>query len=142
MSDLSFTLQNHEGRHGFLYGAGRGVFRLIVPGRPVDLVEVDSLNAEPLQAGLRFAADRRTLEVMRNASVFIPNETAFGEHVRPLAQIFDCPSDYCFRVAQPIDSGCVNPVQSQIKARVDGFNGVLIVLRTPGKFPFPTADRP
>ncbi len=135
-------LQGHKGLHGLFDRAGRSVFRLAFPGGPVNLIEVDAFHSETLQAALGFPANGSGLEVVRDSALLVPDQAAFGEHVRTLAQIFDRSSDDCFRVAQTVDGGRIDPVQSPIEARVNGFDGVLIVLRSPGKFPFPAAHRP
>jgi hypothetical protein len=42
----------------------------------VNLVEVDALHAEPLEAGFGFAADGRGLQIVRNLAVLVPDKTA------------------------------------------------------------------
>jgi len=42
----------------------------------VNLVEVDALHAELLEAGFGFAADGRGLQIVRNLAVLVPDKTA------------------------------------------------------------------
>lgn len=52
------------------------------------------------------------------------------------------PGNHLFRVPQPIDGGRVDPVDSQVNGSMDGGNGLIIVLRTPGEGPVAAAYGP
>ena len=54
-------------------GEGRpALLDVLLGDRPVDLVEIDRLDAEPLEAGLCLAEDRIALEAVNDATVGRP----------------------------------------------------------------------
>ena len=73
----------------------------------------------------------------------MPAHGALGEDQRPCAApLFQRPGDDLFRVAQPIDGGRVDPVDAQFERAMNGGDGLVVVLRSPGELPVPAADGP
>jgi hypothetical protein len=59
----------------------------------VDLVEVDRVNAESPETGLRLPQDRVALQAVDNRVVRACELRGLGEHVRALTQTFKCAPD-------------------------------------------------
>src|SRR6202034_1891983 len=53
-----------------------------------------------------------------------------------------CARHHFFGMAQPIDCGRIDPVQAGVQSGVNGGNGFVVVLRSPGESPPPTAHGP
>src|SRR5690242_19992536 len=66
-----------------------GTLRAAAPGRPVDLVEVDGINVQPLQTGLGFPSNRGCLQVVRDISGFVPDQAALSEDIRTRMEPLD-----------------------------------------------------
>ena len=52
------------------------------------------------------------------------------------------PRHHFFGMAQPVDGGRIDPVHAAIERRVDGGDGFVVVLRSPGERPSAAAHRP
>ena len=101
----------------------------------MDLVQVDGVHAEPLQAGLAFVPDRVGLEAVVDLAVPVPDHAALGEDVRPVAHPFEGAGDDLFRVSEAVDGRGVDPVNSGVQSFVDDGDGVAVVLAAPGELP-------
>ena len=64
---------------------GRGRFRVALPRGPVDLIEIDRIEPQSLQAGFGFSSNGGRLQIVGNGSGFIPDQAALGEDIRTLA---------------------------------------------------------
>ena len=75
-------------------------------------------------------------------AVGVPEPRALGEDVGLVRRGFDRAAYHLFRVAQSVDGRGVDPVDAQIERAMNGGDGVVVVLRTPGVLPVAAADGP
>ena len=61
---------------------------------------------------------------------------------RLVAGGFQRPADDFFRMAEAVNRRGVDPVNAEIEGAMDGGDGFVVVLRTPGEFPVAAADGP
>ena len=103
----------------------------------MDLIEVDGRNLEASQAVFELSPNRVRFEAMANLPTRRPNPAALREHERALgtAQIAQRPRNDDFGVAEPIDSGRVDPVDPELDRAMDRCDRVGIVLLPPPKHP-------
>src|SRR5438067_9185455 len=113
-----------------------------MPGRPVNLIEIYSLDVKPLQAALQLAANRSCLQIVRNLARFVPDQAAFSKYVRAVRHILQGAPDNCLGMPESIRCRGINPVQPAFEAFIDGMYGVGIALRTPAPFPVTTTHGP
>jgi hypothetical protein len=109
----------------------------------VELVQVDVVAAEALEAALQLEADRGRPQVVddRASLAGVPAAAAFGEHQHALAPLADHLADDLLRVAEAIDGGGVDPVDPGVEGPVHGSDGLVVVLGSPAEGPRAT-DRP
>ena len=122
--NLAFGLEFRQLAHSLFNRPGRGRFRVALPGGPVDLIEIDRIEPQSLQAGFGFPSNGGRLQIVGNGPGFIPDQAALGEDIRTLAQPADGPADHFFRMSQPIDRGGIDPVDAPVKARMNGGDGL------------------
>jgi hypothetical protein len=115
---------------------------VLVGNRPVDLVDVDRVGAESLEARFRLAQDRVALEAVFHAPPGPFDERALGEHVRTSRQPGERAPDDRLRAAEAVGSRRVDPVHTEIDGAPDGSERLLVVLRAPPELPAATTDRP
>ena len=108
----------------------------------MDLIQVDRFDAQALQAGFYFVADRVGVQIIMHLTLIIPHQRTFGEHVRPLVNTVQRSCYHFFGMAEAIHSGGINPVHAEIERTMNCADRVIIVLRTPGERPIAAADRP
>ena len=110
----------------------------------MDLVQVDDVHPQPSQAGLGLATDKVRLEAAADLPVLVPDHRAFREHKGLPRHPADCPADQLFGVPEPVDRCSVDPVHAEIDGGLDGLDGLTLVLRPLGEFPFlpPMAQLP
>src|SRR5437867_1181431 len=73
----------------------------------------------------------------------VPPESAFGEYIGPRPRpCRERPGDDLFRVTQAIDRRGIDPVHAQLQRAVNGGDGVVVVLFSPGELPSCAANRP
>ena len=87
---------------------------------PVDLIEIDGVDAETLQAVLGFLADRRSLQIVRDGPGFVPYKAALGEDVGTLGQTLQRAADNDLGMSQTVDGRGIDPVHSGVQRRVNG----------------------
>src|SRR6185503_6601008 len=85
VADLALLLQRSKG--------GPALLDVLVRVGPVDLVQVDGVDAEPAQARLTLAPDRVGLEAVADLAALVPDHAALGEDVRPLAHPVEGPGN-------------------------------------------------
>lgn len=61
--------------HGLLYR------RIVVGIGPVQLIQIDVIGSQPLQAGIRLAQDRVVVPVVDDGALLVPGQSAFGRTV-------------------------------------------------------------
>src|SRR4029077_16411590 len=122
--------------------SGRGTLRTAAPGGPMDLIEVDHVDLQPLETRLGFPANGRGLEVVRNFSGFIPDKAALGEGIRARTKLLDSAADDHLRVPQPVGRCGINPIHAVIQARMDRGDGFAVILRAPSEFPLSSPNGP
>ena len=109
---------------------------------PVDLVEIDRVNAEPRQAGLDLAADRVPLEAVHHAAAAAVEQPGLGEHVRAPLDALQRAAHDPLRVPEAVDSRRVDPVDTELQRPLDRGHRLGVVLRAPAELPVPAPDRP
>src|SRR5690606_9681304 len=128
--DLARTQQLLAGPRGLLDG---------LIHRPVQLIEVDRLDAEPPQTPLafldHFRAARRSTDVR---AVVTKAELREDERSPRSRELADGPADDRLRPARAVDRRRVDPVDAVVDRRMDGRDAVRIVLAAP----LPAADGP
>ena len=73
----------------------------------------------------------------------MPAHGALGKDKGTAARVgVEGSANHLFRVAEAVDGGCIDPVDSQIEGAMDGGDGFVVVLGAPGVFPVATADGP
>src|SRR3970040_620076 len=60
--------------------------RRVVLGRPMHLIEIDALDAAPLERVLELAPNARLPAYERQRARFVPHEPALREHVGPVRE--------------------------------------------------------
>src|SRR5579884_3040143 len=108
----------------------------------MDLVEVDRVDPQTLQAGLCLAQDRTPLEAVHDATPGALQERSLGEHVGTLGEPPQRAPHYRFGVAEAIGGGGVDPVNTLLEGVVNRGDGLVVFLRTPAELPSSAADRP
>jgi hypothetical protein len=108
----------------------------------VDLVEVDRVDAEALEAGLRLAQDRVGLEAVLHASSRPLDQRALREDVWPVGHPGDRAADHRLRAPEAVGRGGVDPVHAEIDRALDGRDRLFVVLRSPPELPAAATDRP
>lgn|GEM_PF-5236913 len=106
--------------------------------RPVDLVQVDVVNAETTQAGFAFAADGIGLEAAMDLPTIVPKRRALGEEEGILLHPSDRLPDQVLGMAEPVNRRRVDPIHPEIDRALDSLS---IILRSPREFPVAAADR-
>src|SRR5215218_9112652 len=120
------------------------LFDLLVGDRPVDLVEVDRLEAEALQAAFELAPERVAPQALQRRPVWALGLAGFREHVRTLRRIelAQGASDDFLRMAEAILRCRVDPVDAELDRVMDRRDRVLVFLGTPAPVIAAAPDRP
>src|SRR6202051_2407768 len=109
----------------------------------MDLVEIDHIDGETAEAVLDFFTDRISAQYFVHLTFETPAQAALGKDVGPrTAPVLQRAADDFLRVSQTVDGGRVNPVDAEFERAVNGGNGVVVVLRSPGELPARAADSP
>ena len=108
----------------------------------MDLIEIDRLNAQSLQAGFAFAANRIGLETFADLAPLVPNSFAFGEHVRPLGDSLEGSGDNLLGVPQSIGGRGIDPIDAGVEGFVNRGDRIAVVLASPSKRPTRPANSP
>ncbi|MCY1235827.1 hypothetical protein D9M72_484570 [compost metagenome] len=122
-------------------------YRCAVIGRPMHLVKVDDLDAEPLQRSLHLAAQRFGIaDAGRKgvAIVRIPDQPGLGEDQRALG-FRDCRERFTndlLGMTETVDRCRVDPVDAALHRMTDSCNRLAVVLASPAPSPIGAADRP
>ena len=139
-ADLPLALQVEE--RAPVLGDGGAIRRW-----PMELEEIEPLDAEPAQRGLRLAPEAvgaRDAAEVGIVPLAFPDQAALGEDVRPAAcgDVGECAADHLLGVAEAIGGGGVDPVDADVERAADGGDRIGVVLRAPAGGPFGAADRP
>src|SRR5439155_9138539 len=135
-TDLSLLLELRHGRPAFFE------FRRVIHW-PMDLVEVNGINAQPAQAVFTLAANRISLQHVMDFPLSIPTQTTFGEDVRTRTLPDRQRTGHnFFRVAGAIDRRSINPVDSQFQCAMNRRDGRVVILCAPGELPAGATDGP
>ena len=108
----------------------------------MDLVEVDRVDTEPLEARLCLAQDRLALEAVHDLPVRSFEERPLREHVRALLESLEGAPDDQLRVAEAVGGGGVDPVDAELERAVDRGDRVVVLLWSPAELPPAAPDRP
>ena len=114
---------------------------------PVELVEIDVVEAQTAQGRLTLATDRVRTEIVANAPHgvgLVPREAALREDVGTLSlgQRAHRPADDFLRVPVPVHGRRVDPVHAPLHRVSDGRDRLGVVLRSPAECPAASAERP
>ena len=115
--------------------------RRSVLGRPVHLVEVDAVEAEPAAASSRARGGcwRGAPTLLRQclAVVLVPGEAALGEHVGALRarDLLQRRAHDLLGVPEAVDRGGVDPVDAALDRVADRGDRLPVVLRAPARPP-------
>src|SRR5215207_9275250 len=136
-ADLALGDQLGHGPPGLLDRRARGGVR------PVELVEVDVVGAEALEALLQLEPDRLRPQVVGGLVVLaaVPGPAALGEHQLPAGALAQHLPDDLLGVPEPVHGGRVDPGHAGVEGLVEGGDRLVVVLRAPAEPPRP-ADRP
>src|SRR5712692_341546 len=115
--------------------------------RPMKLVQVDPVDAEPAQRRLDFFADRFRPQValrLRKRLRWVSDLTALGEDERTLGgrDLAQRPTDDLLGMAESIDGRGVDPVDAGRDRMLDRGNRSRVVLASPAVGPTAAADGP
>jgi hypothetical protein len=130
----SFGLELGERRPALL--------EVLVGNRPVNLVEVDRVDAQARQARLDLTADRVALEAVHDPAAAAVEQRRLGEDVRSLRHSLKRAADDLLGMSEPVRGRGVDPVHAQLERPVDRGERLLVVLRAPGELPATAADGP
>jgi len=117
---------------------------VVVRDRPVDLVEVDRVDPQPLEAGMRLAHDRVPFEAVDHPTVRPLQQRGLGEHIRTLVrgEASQSTPDDLFGVTEPVCGSGIDPVHPKPERSVDRRDRLGVLLRTPAELPASSADCP
>ena len=101
----------------------------------MDLVQVDDIDLEAAQAVFAFAAEGIALQVLNDLAISIPGALALGEYIGFVGAAFEGARDHFLGMAESVHGGGVDPVDAVVQGGVNGGNGLVIVLGTPGEGP-------
>jgi hypothetical protein len=119
---------------------GPAFLDVLVGGRPVDLVEIDGFAVQAAQAF--FALTANLFLGAGDFALCVPDSGTLGEDIGLVWSALEGAGDDFFRVSEAIDCSSIDPVDPQVECLVNGCDGVVVVLRTPGKGPVASADCP
>src|SRR5437879_4930359 len=108
---------------------------------PVNLVEVNIINAQAFEAGLGLALDRVRLQAITYLALLIPDQGTLGEDKGPLTTFDGLPNDL-LRMTQTIHGSGIDPVNTQVQAALNGGDRLLVILRTPAGVPTASTHGP
>src|SRR5450631_1841954 len=109
----------------------------------MDLVKIDHVDGKAAKTVLDFAANRVGAQYFLHFTVGIAAQAALGEDVRfGSAPLLKSPAHHFLGVSQTVDGGRVDPVDAQFERTVNGGDGFVVVLRSPGELPTRAADGP
>jgi len=83
----------------------------------MDLVQVDGVDAEALEAGVRLAHDRVALQAVHDRAVGALEERALREHIWPLGHALEGAPHDLLRMAEAVGRRRVDPVDPCSSAR-------------------------
>src|SRR5215469_2993169 len=126
-----------EARH-----LGPAFFDIFVGFRPVNLVEVDDVDFQAPQAGFTFTTNGFSFQRAADLSFLVPHALTLGEDVGTRTAQVKCAGDHLLGMTQAVNGSGVDPVNAEIKRRLDGGYRIAVVLRTPGPLPTASAHRP
>src|SRR5713101_6745836 len=114
---------------------------------PMKLVEINALYTQPAQGRLALSPNRFRLEYttrLCHGVRLIRNQSTFGENQRTLGgrQLAQQASDNFLGVAQSVDRGRINPIDTQLQCMPHGGNGCVVILRSPTVGPSAAAEGP
>lgn len=100
------------------------------------MVEVNYIDGEATQAVFHFSPDRISLQRDTYLAMAVPGSAAFGEYVGSrTGPVLERGADDLLRVPEAVDSGRVDPVDSEFERAMNGCDGVIVVLRSPCELP-------
>src|SRR5229473_193221 len=109
----------------------------------MDLVEIDHIDGEATEAVFDFFTDRISTQYFLYLTFETPAQSALGKDVRSrTAPVLQRAADDFLGVSESVDCGRVDPVDAEFERAVNGGNGVVIVLRSPGELPARAANGP
>ena len=108
----------------------------------MDLVQVDRLDAQPLEARVRLAQDRVALQAVHDPSSRALEQRRLREHVRPLIQPCERSPDDVLGVAEAVGGRGVDPVDPELERALDRLDRLHVLLGAPAELPAAAPDRP
>src|SRR5215469_3091048 len=136
-TEIAYLSFAREARH-----LGPAFFDVSVGFRPVNLVEVDDVDFQAPQAGFTFATNGFSFQRAADLSLLVPHALTLGEDVGTRTAQVKCAGDHFLGMTQAINGSGVDPVNAEIKRRLDGGDRIAVVLRTPGPLPAASSHRP
>jgi hypothetical protein len=118
------------------------LFDIAIGHRPVNLIKVDGVDAQPPQARLTLTANRVGLQSTADLARFIPHARALREYVRPDGSPSQRARHHFFRMAQAVDRGGIDPIDAVVERRVDRRHGLRVILWANFHPPPPIAHAP
>src|SRR6478672_9794986 len=130
----------------FLLELGEGrptLLDLLVGNGPMDLVQVDRLDAEALEAPLELTPERVAPQALDGRPVRAFGLAGFREDVRTVrAELAERASDDFLGVAEAVLRCRVDPIDTELDRVVDRRDGVRVLLVTPAPVVAAAPDRP
>ena len=108
----------------------------------MDLVQVDRVDAEPLEARVDLSQDRVALQRLHRLATGPLDLAGLGEDERRRGAAFERASDDLLGVAEAVLRRGVDPVDPEVERVVDGRDRLFVVLRAPAPVVVGAADRP
>src|SRR5258708_37515183 len=109
----------------------------------MDLVEIDQIDGEAAEAVLDFFTDRLRTQYFVYLTFETPAQAALGEDVGPrTAPFLQRAADDFLGVSETVAGGRVDPVAAEFERAVNGGDGVVVCLRSPGELPARAANGP
>jgi hypothetical protein len=108
----------------------------------VNLIEIDYVQLETAQAGFHLTADGVRFQALADFAALVPHPLAIGKDERFAGAAFQRARHHFFGMAQTMDRGRIDPVDSGVQRGVDGRPGFVVVMRSPGESPTAAAHRP
>ena len=108
----------------------------------MDLVEINYINLQALEAGFDFAADRLCFQAATYLTPLVPHQLALGKNIGTLGAALQRLGNHLLGVSETVDGRGIDPVHAGVERSVNGGNRVIVILLAPAELPAAAAHRP